>query len=288
MKNWEFVPWNSVPKIEWYNRVNFHQAPIWYHHLDFLNAYVPKGGILVFDGGKAFLPWPVHHRFGLLKAVYQPLWIQRFDLLTANKEIDKSAILETILKNHSLVNLSLSGEYVGSNANSMRNRVLPVDNSGHYLRNYNTQTKRNLKNALLCNPRLIRVTPGECVLQYFQEVGNKLGIPLKTWQKLNWAIQQTGDLRIEAFKLIAETNGEALAHLLVLKDEKRIYNLLPSTTAMGRKVMAMTTLLHELFNTFDGQGLIFDFEGSMNPGIDRFYEGFGATVENYSRFTRKK
>ncbi len=288
MRSMEFVPWDSIPHEEWYRRVNLHQAPFWYHHLDFLKALVPLGGMLSFRDGLAFIPWPVTRKFRLLKVIQQPLWVQRFHVLTSDKQAIIDIELDRLLKNYFQFSLAIFGQYDVQDAQLMRNRILNADQTGHFLRAYNSQTKRNLKSAEKLAPDFQACELNQGVQQYFHLVGRKLGLDIhQHWRHLENAINQSTDLKLHAFKLTAGDSGYDLAHLVVLQDQNRLYNLLPSTTDLGKQVMAMTTLIHRVLNHFDGEGLIFDFEGSMNQGIDRFYAGFGATVEIYTRFTRK-
>ncbi|MGI8950440.1 MAG: hypothetical protein ACR2FN_02535 [Chitinophagaceae bacterium] len=76
-------------------------------------------------------------------------------------------------------------------------------------------------------------------------------------------------------------HNETLAAALFLKDKKRIYNLMNSTTEAGRKTEANHFLFDCVFKEFAESGLIFDFEGSDIAGIKNFYEKFGAVNQPY-------
>ena len=75
--------------------------------------------------------------------------------------------------------------------------------------------------------------------------------------------------------------GELLSIVLLLKDNKRIYNLLNTTTLSGRKTEANHFLLDSAIKEFSGSNLVFDFEGSDLPGVKSFYENFGAANQPY-------
>jgi hypothetical protein len=136
-------------------------------------------------------------------------------------------------------------------------------------------------------PKLLETEFEEGVQAYLSHSGNQLGINRKHWNHLKQAINQSNRLKIRSFRLEASINGKALAHLVLVEDNSRIYNLLPTTTEAGRPVAAMTTMLDLIFNTYEGSGLMFDFEGSMNQGINRFYTGFGSEEEAYTRYVGK-
>ena len=69
--------------------------------------------------------------------------------------------------------------------------------------------------------------------------------------------------------------------LLWLQDHRRITYLYPVTTRKGRELDAATFLLYSLIQEHQGTQLLLDLEGSMIPGVARFYRSFGAQPEPY-------
>ena len=82
---------------------------------------------------------------------------------------------------------------------------------------------------------------------------------------------------------VIDSKGNILSTILLLKDERRLYNIMNSTTRTGRKEEANYFLLSEVWKEFQQSGLIFDFEGSDIPGIKQFYKKFGANDQPYRR-----
>lgn len=79
---------------------------------------------------------------------------------------------------------------------------------------------------------------------------------------------------------IINTN-EILASVLLIKDERRYYNLIMSVTPMARQQSAGAYLYNELIKEFSHNGMMIDFEGSDIAGIEFFYKGFGAVNQPY-------
>lgn len=75
--------------------------------------------------------------------------------------------------------------------------------------------------------------------------------------------------------------NELHAIALLIRDERRLYNIMNSTTDTGRKSEANHILFDCIFREFSESGLIFDFEGSDIPGIKAFYEKFGGLNQPY-------
>ena len=78
-----------------------------------------------------------------------------------------------------------------------------------------------------------------------------------------------------------EHNGIIVAAALLLKDNKRIYNIMNVVTEEGRKKEANYFLMNNIIQEFAGTELIFDLEGSDLPGVKSFYQKFGAINQPY-------
>lgn len=80
---------------------------------------------------------------------------------------------------------------------------------------------------------------------------------------------------------VTDANEKLLASALLLKDERRIYNLMNVVLPDGGAKSANYFLIDQLVREFAGSGLILDFEGSQ-----KFYKTFGAVNEPYFLYTR--
>jgi hypothetical protein len=80
---------------------------------------------------------------------------------------------------------------------------------------------------------------------------------------------------------VANEEGELLATILLLKDKRRLYNLINTTPPAGRKVAANHFLIDGLISEFAESDLFLDFEGSDLPGVKSFYESFGPVNQPY-------
>lgn len=78
-----------------------------------------------------------------------------------------------------------------------------------------------------------------------------------------------------------DVNNNTMSIALLLADGKRLYNIIDTTTAEGRKAQANHFLIDAIIKEFAETELIFDFEGSDVPGIKSFYKSFGAENQPY-------
>lgn len=83
------------------------------------------------------------------------------------------------------------------------------------------------------------------------------------------------------FLLYVLLNDEVVGAALFLKSENRITYLFSAFTAKGREVQASSFLLNEVIESYAGNQLILDFEGSSIPSIASFFRSFGAQEKPY-------
>lgn len=76
-------------------------------------------------------------------------------------------------------------------------------------------------------------------------------------------------------------NGEVIAAAMFAWDASRVYYLTGGVRASDKSSGAMAHVLWEGIQLAREHGLNFDFEGSMNQGIERFFSAFGATSFTY-------
>ena len=76
-------------------------------------------------------------------------------------------------------------------------------------------------------------------------------------------------------------NNELCAAAYFCKNKERLIYLSAATNTTGKELGGMYFLLNEFIKQHAGNTIILDFEGSIIPGVARFYSGFGAKAESY-------
>ncbi|TAH11801.1 MAG: hypothetical protein EAZ12_03410 [Sphingobacteriia bacterium] len=118
---------------------------------------------------------------------------------------------------------------------------------------------------------------------YKSQNGAKMkNINTRDFQKLMQYCNKDAQKKEDCFtRAIVNADDEILAIALLLKDEKRLYNIANTVTSKGRALFANHLLINNIIEEFSRQELLFDFEGSTILGIAAFYSAFGATQETY-------
>jgi len=75
---------------------------------------------------------------------------------------------------------------------------------------------------------------------------------------------------------------ELLAMILLLKDSRRLYNIISCILPKGKKLLANYFLYNEVIKEFASENIMFDFEGSDIPGVSYFYNKFSGNNQQYA------
>ncbi|MEO6730933.1 MAG: hypothetical protein ABIN01_06930 [Ferruginibacter sp.] len=100
----------------------------------------------------------------------------------------------------------------------------------------------------------------------------------RNFEKLCKVAKNKGGL---AIRKVIDENNATLAIVLLLKDKRRLYNIISAVTQKGRQCEANYYLYDKLIMEFAGQQMVLDFEGSSIEGIASFYQKFGTHIEPY-------
>ena len=157
------------------------------------------------------------------------------------------------------------------------------------LSDYHKNTQRNLKKSL--NDRLVISAVDDLapVIQLFRD---DRGASIAHWGDAEYSrlhrLSQVACSLSKAFIYIVEHSEykQIICGALFLKTDSRITFLFSGNSALGKSCHAMTFLIDKVIAEFAGQSLLLDFEGSDDPNLARYYQGFGARPISYPSYTR--
>jgi len=113
-----------------------------------------------------------------------------------------------------------------------------------------------------------------------QHLSDKTSLPASFYHKSK-ALLLHPDLKWQICGAYAGNKLVAACAILIHGNQR--YYQLAANAPEGKNENAMHHLLDFLLRQWCGQKLIFDFEGSMIAGLQRFYSGFGAKPYIYTR-----
>lgn len=281
---------NEIDKTRW--DLCLEQSPnaLVYACSWYLDSVCPNWEALVLDDYLAIMPLTGRKKF-VFSYLFQPFFTQQlgvFSKLDITQELLEEFI-QAIPTHFRYVEIQLNEH------NQILNPVFKVKKSKNFLLNlnkpypklqkgFNEQAKRNLKKARKHELEIKSISYQDVVSFYRQHKGRVTsGVGEQDYTRLLHLLTQAWEKKKLISKGVFNSNGELVASGVFLVYRSRILFLLGTSSESGRESGAMHFLFDHLILQFAGHGMTFDFEGSENPGIARFYKSFGAEKVHYYR-----
>ncbi len=236
------------------------------------------------------MPLTGNKRYGI-HYLFQPYFAQQLGVFSTDKlnpEIVHD-FLQAIPSHYRYIDINLNsynkveGDYeIIYNSNYLLDLIHDYED---IMQNYSKNTKRNLKKSLLNGLVIMKGLKPEDIIRLFRE---NRGKTLKNWGDEQY--HRLGRLMYTAIHKgkgvvygVYDEHNQLCAGAFFVKSNSRLIFLFSGINETGRHVAAMTYLIDDVIEEFTPSHLVLDFEGSNDPGLARFYRGFGAKETHYPR-----
>lgn len=252
-------------------------AKSWY-----LDSMADSWYALVKGDYKQVMPLPTRRKWGI-SYIYQPFMVQQLGVFPSDKT-DLTFFNEAISR-HFHLDYTFHNHVHQLSPESRINLVLDIHPTMVSLeKRLSTNRRRDLKRAE--NAKLT-ITYHDTWESIKPIVSGQLKPP---YQNAEAAVQRLikngapkGGIRVAA----VHHQGACVYFVLFGKSGQRVYYLLPVMRADKAKTFGVATwTIIQLIKKYKHAYSTFDFEGSEIPGVRKFYESFGAEVEEYYHTTR--
>lgn len=241
---------------------------------------------LIWGDYEFVMPLPFRKKLGI-KYLYQPLFSQQLGIFPNPPDTIKEQFFIALTKAFRYSDFQLNA------ANNIISTTLEIEFSPrkNYLLNLNKEyqqlsnlfsknTKRNLAKANKNGLILIRGIRLEEYLEFKQKnlittLGRKEIGSLKSLIAFG---QYKGFGEIHG---VYSAENKLCAAVYFCRWKDRVIYLNAASNELGKELRGMYFLIDNFLKNNAGQNLTLDFEGSMIPGVERFYHGFGAAPETY-------
>jgi len=288
----QYLTHNSIDRAKWDETVT--SSGLIYPQSWYLDIVHPYWEALVLDDYEAVMPLTGGKKFGV-RYLYQPFFVQQLgvfskfptsfenhdDFLKAIPSRFRFAEIRLNEQNAFVENAQIFGWH--------RNVVLDLNRDYDTIRaHYHSNTKRNLSKAESHDLQLVDNADLKQIVVLFRD---NRGASIGIWGEAEYAtLINLGEASIRrgaAFTLGVTENGsdELLCGALFMKTDKRVIFLFSGNSAAGKERQAMTFLLDRVIQKYVHQPMIFDFEGSDDDNLARFYLGFGGEERPYPSYT---
>ena len=246
----------------------------------YLDAMARDWDALVYKDYRAVMPLPRRRKFGLTY-VYTPAFVQQLGIFSREEvtpdlenEFHKKLATKFILADYAFH----SGSRKRAAWEERVNYTLNLNRDYEDLfRGFNTNRKRTIKKGFAGLTLEKSLEPGFWLKQ-LHEPGLGFSPDASMEMQMKRLIQQYPEI-VRTWNAFYE--GQWVGGLLWLKDHRRITYLFPATSKKGKELDTPTFVLSNLIREHLGSDLLLDLEGSMIPGVARFYKSFGARRETY-------
>lgn len=260
----------------------------------YLDIVHPGWDALVEDDYQSVMPLTGGKKFGV-NYLFQPYFVQQLGVfsnspMTAEKlELFLKAIPKQYRFAEIRLNESNTLDKIIEGFDYHRNVLLDLNQDYKTIRsNYHTNTKRNLAKAENNSLQLVDTVIPYHVVALFTD---NRGALLDKWGDAEYgrltALTQVAVNRKSAFILgVSEKGvGQLLCAAIFMKTDNRITFLFSGLTEEGKQRQAMTYLIDQVIQRYANQAITFDFEGSDDDNLARFYLGFGGKEVKYPSYT---
>lgn len=250
-----------------------------YAYSFYLDAMCDNWDALVLNDYQAVMPLPWRKKF-FIRYVYAPPFVQQLGLIGKTTQIDYHKLMKLVTNKFSYGDILFNaGNFIPQAFPIIKrtNYVLPLDQPYNQLASkFSADLKKNVTLSQKTKMEIVSGTDIEFTIKLFQnQYREKLTVITPPhFERLLNACRELQKRNLIFTRIIAGSENEVYAAGLFLKDKKRIYNILNSTTNAGRKTSANHYLLCSVLKEFSESDLLFDFEGSDLPGVKEFYLNF--------------
>ncbi|AHW61613.1 hypothetical protein SAMN05444285_12113 [Draconibacterium orientale] len=240
---------------------------------------------LVYGNYEYVMPLPFRKKLGI-KYLYQPLFSQQLGIFPTPSKAIFDAFIDAIKDRFKYADVQLNalnvpGENSGDIFFERKNYLLSLTKDfKSIISGYSKNTKRNIAKAQNQDLTIIEGIRHEDYLA-FKAKNLPAGVEQSAIAKLKSLIafgEYKGFGKIYGV-YTPENNLCAAVYFCRWKDRVIYFNA--ASNEEGKNTGAMYYLVNRFIEDNAGKNLLLDFEGSMIPGVERFYSGFGAKPETY-------
>ena len=246
------------------------------------------------DDYQSVMPLTGGKKFGV-NYLFQPFFVQQLGVFSKSPMTAETTevFMKAIPLKYRFAEIRLNEGNVFSESEQSveyhRNVLLDLNQEYEDIRaDYHQNTKRNLAKAEACNLQLVTSVIPYHVVALFRD---NRGALLDKWGDAEYGVlthlAQVAQKRNAAFILgVSEKGvGQLLCAAIFMKTKDRITFLFSGLTEEGKQRQAMTYLLDQVIQQNAHQPMTFDFEGSDDENLARFYLGFGGKEVKYPSYT---
>lgn len=280
-----FVKNKDINYQKWDQCIASSTVPLIYVQSWYLDLISPNWDAFISDDYAFVMPLIIKRKFGI-SFLLQPIFAQQHGIFPETDIVTQNNFLSALYEKFKYITINLNASHcepfpVGFKVQQRNNFILKLSPSNADLKaNYSKHTRRQIRKAEENKVYVIKELHTSKYLE-LKIAANKNKLPQSTMQTLKCLIDygqhQGSGMIYAAYNQHNMLCGAAYFFF----DEKRVTYLNAVSTDEGKNINAMYKIVDQFILENSDTALTLDFEGSIIPGIARFYKGFGAETELY-------
>jgi hypothetical protein len=277
------IPSHNIDREKWDRCINDSSNAIIYAGSLYLDHLADNWTGIVLNDYEQVMPVAWRKKFGI-RYSYQIPFLQQLGIFCGKKVPDEKLFLKA------LFSLCRFGDYPFNFGNSIGgtenfvNFILPLEGSYDDLsKRFSADVLQNIRRATTLDLHYGKGEIDEAFHQYRTLYGKQSGVLDEHFEKFRKLCVFIGKNDKIIVRKVTSPDGSLLAIALLPVYLMRMYNVMNSTSPLGKKSEANYFLLSRLWMEFEATGMTFDFEGSDIPGVREFYRKFGSINQPYQK-----
>ncbi|RLD41516.1 MAG: hypothetical protein DRI86_13210 [Bacteroidetes bacterium] len=286
----KYLKHDEIDFTQWDKCISNSVGAYIYAYSWYLDIVAGEWDALVDDDYLSVFPLPFRQKFGV-KYIYQPVFTQQLGLFSTEMQgiARLNEFLQAIPKDFKLIEMNLNKYYVTikrKNYSLVENRNLELDlakDYEHIYKQFSTNLKRNIKKADKQELRIAEhVKPEELIALFKENKGSELNVyspeDYVRLGRLAYMLLHKGKASIVG---VYNKENTLIAAALFVSGKTRFIFLFSGLNKEGKEKAAMPFLISSFIKKYSNSNKVFDFEGSNNESLARFYKSFGAQEYHY-------
>lgn len=289
----KYVKHHSIDFSKYNQCIKLDKLGLVYGYSWYLDSVCQSWDALVLNDYDAVWPLPIRSKFGI-RYFYRPFGVQQLGIFSKMELSDEhyQVFLQEMVKHCSFADVYLNEDQLISvsdlkpiSTTINRNYVLDLQRSYREVyHGYNSNTRRSIKKANDNPLSIFEHDSPEVLVDLFQRNrGGELQLSQEFYHNLKKLMYKSLHNGVGSLWTVYGPGNLVYAGAFFMETETRSTMLFTGLDELGKDTRAMFYLLNEYFILNTEKGRVFDFEGSNNEGIGRFYKGFGATEHFYQQ-----
>ncbi len=291
-----YLKYRQIDKVKWDKCIEHSINGIVYACSWYLDIVSKHWEALVKDDYVSVFPLTTGRKFGI-KYLYQPFFTQQLGIFSKN--IITHEIVDEFLTSipskykFAEINLNIFNKVDTKKYDTITkfNYELSLNDSYESIyKNYSQNIKRNIKKAVKSGVTIKTDIQPENIIKIFRE---NRGRDIKTLQDKDYLVLERliktclkkGEAEIWG---VNTKEGELCVGVFFIRSYKRFIFLFSGTNKQARENGAMSLLIDTFIREHSQRDLIFDFEGSNDVNLARFYKSFGSKKRIYFQLNINK